>query len=155
MLVCRLYSKTNSHQNTPYSGFAKGPRFLNMVMTFVLTPLSHYNSIIEPRACCLLSSLKDLSIDFPSYFITSTLDVYQDTVTCDKLIFPSAIMRILRHFSIPFLILPTSPPWVPSLLVLFNGMRLSFDQRGHMWRLPVLQHLLFLPPPLLLPRLVM
>ena len=25
--------------------FAKGPRFMNMVMTFVLHPLSHYNSI--------------------------------------------------------------------------------------------------------------
>ena len=37
------------HQDTPRSGFAKGPRFLNMVMTFVLTPLSHYNSITEPR----------------------------------------------------------------------------------------------------------
>ena len=30
--------------------FAKGPRFMNMVMTFVLHLLSHYNSIIEPRA---------------------------------------------------------------------------------------------------------
>ena len=30
--------------------FAKGPRFINMVMAFVLHPLSHYNSITEPRA---------------------------------------------------------------------------------------------------------
>ena len=30
--------------------FAKGPRFMNMVMNFVLHPLSHYNSITEPRA---------------------------------------------------------------------------------------------------------
>ena len=37
-------------QNTLCSSFAKGPRFLNMVMTFILTPLSHYNSIIEPCA---------------------------------------------------------------------------------------------------------
>ena len=28
----------------------KGPRFMNMVMTFVLHPLSHYNSITEPHA---------------------------------------------------------------------------------------------------------
>ena len=34
----------------PCKAFAKGPRFLNMVMTFVLHPLSHYNSITEPRA---------------------------------------------------------------------------------------------------------
>ena len=39
-------------------GFAKGPRFLNMVMTFVLHPLSHYNSIIEPHALFLLSLLE-------------------------------------------------------------------------------------------------
>ena len=71
-----------------------------MVMTFTLTPLSHYNSIIEPRAHFLLFLLEDLSIDFPSHFITSILDVYLDTATRDKLIFPSAITRILRHFSI-------------------------------------------------------
>ena len=35
---------------TPCRPFAKGPRFMNMVMTFVLHPLSHYNSITEPRA---------------------------------------------------------------------------------------------------------
>ena len=75
------------HQNTLCSGFAKGPRFLNMVMTFVLTPLSHYNSIIEPHAQFLLSLLKDLSIDFRTHFITSIIDVYQDTATLDKLIF--------------------------------------------------------------------
>ena len=36
--------------NTSCSGFAKGPRFLNMVMTFVLHLLSHYNSITKPHA---------------------------------------------------------------------------------------------------------
>ena len=35
---------------TPCRPFAKGPRFMNMVMAFVLHPLSHYNSITEPRA---------------------------------------------------------------------------------------------------------
>ena len=63
-------------QNTPCSGFAKGLRFLNMVMTFTLTPLSHYNSITEPYASFLLFVLKDLSFDFPSHFITFILDVY-------------------------------------------------------------------------------
>ena len=28
--------------------------------------------------------------------------MYRDTATCDKLIFPSAITQILRHFSVPF-----------------------------------------------------
>ena len=75
---------------------------MNMVMTFVLHPLSHYNSITEPRARFLLSLLEYLTIYFPSYFILSILDVYRDTATCDKLIFPSAITRILCHFSVPF-----------------------------------------------------
>ena len=35
---------------TPCRPFAKCPRFMNMVMTFFFHPLSHYNSIIEPRA---------------------------------------------------------------------------------------------------------
>ena len=54
-LFCETPSSWGDRQNTLCSGFAKGPRFLNMVMTFVLYPLSHYNSIIEPRAQFLLS----------------------------------------------------------------------------------------------------
>ena len=38
------------HLFTPCRPFAKGLRFMNMVMNFVLHPLSHYNSITEPRA---------------------------------------------------------------------------------------------------------
>ena len=52
----------------------------------------------------MLSLLEHLIIDFPSHFILSIIDVYRDTVTRDKLIFPSAIMRILRNFSVPFLV---------------------------------------------------
>ena len=77
-----------------------------MVMTFIRHPFSHYNSITEPRARFLLSFLEDISIDFPSYFILSLIDVYRDSATRDKLIFPSAITRILHHFSISF---PASP----------------------------------------------
>ena len=87
---------------TPCRPFAKGPRFMNMVMTFVLHPLSHYNSIIEPRARFLLSLLEYLTIDFPSHFILSIIDVHLDSVSRDKLIFPSVITRILCHFSVPF-----------------------------------------------------
>ena len=89
-------------QLTPCKAFAKGPRFMNMVMTFVLYPFSHYNSITEARARFLLSLLEHLTIDFPSHFILSIIDVHRDTATRDKLIFPSAIMRILCHFSVPF-----------------------------------------------------
>ena len=61
------------------------------------------------RAQFLLSLLEDLSIDCPSHFIISIIDVYRDTVTSDKLIFPSAITQILRHFSIP---IPDSPYFI-------------------------------------------
>ena len=77
-----------------------------MVMTFILHPLSHYNSTTEPRAPFLLSLLERLTIDFPSHFILSLIDVYRDTTTHDKLIFPSAIMQILHHFSVSY---PESP----------------------------------------------
>ena len=93
-------SSLGDRQNTACSGFAKGSRFLNMVMTFILYPLSHYNSITKRHARFLLSLLEGLTFDFPSHFILSLIDVYRDTVTCDKLIFPSAITLILRHFSV-------------------------------------------------------
>ena len=71
-------------------------------MAFVSYPLSHYNSITEPRAWFLLSFLEHLTIDFPSHFILSIIDVHLDSASRDKLIFPSALKRILHHFSVPF-----------------------------------------------------
>ena len=73
-------------------------------MTFVFHPLSRYNSITESCAQFLLSLLEDIFIDFPSQFILSLIDVYRDTATCDKLIFPSAIKWLLCHFSVSFLV---------------------------------------------------
>ena len=105
---CECPSEWGECQFTYCSTFAKGPRFMNMVMTFVLHPLSHYNSITEPCARFLLSLLEHLTIDFPSHFILSIIDVHLDSVSRDKLIFPSAITRILHHFSIP---LPASDPF--------------------------------------------
>ena len=66
---CERPAMWGERQFTYYSGFAKGPQFLNMVMTFILHPLSHYNPITEPRARFLLSLLKHLTIDFPFHFI--------------------------------------------------------------------------------------
>ena len=86
--------------------FAKGPRILNMVMTFVLTTWSHYNTITEACVCFLLSLLEDLSIDFSSHMIISMIYIYQDIATHDKLFFPSAITRILTHQHIT---IPSSP----------------------------------------------
>ena len=102
-LFCETLLSWGDRQNTPCSGFAKGLRFLKMVMTFILHPLSHYNSITGPHARFLLSLLEDISIYFPSHFILSLIDVYRDAATRDKLIFPSTVMRLLRHFSISFL----------------------------------------------------
>ena len=89
--------------NSSTTEFAKGPTILNMVMTFVLTPWSHYNTITEPHAQFLLSLWGDLSIDFPSHMIESMIDCYRDTATRDKLIFPSAITHIISnvHVTIP------------------------------------------------------
>ena len=70
-LFCETPSSWGECQNTSCLGFVKGPRFLNMVMTFVLHHLSHYNSITEPCAHFLLSLIEDLTIDLPSHFILS------------------------------------------------------------------------------------
>ena len=50
----------------------------------------------------MLSLLEHLTIDFPSHFILSIIDVYRDSMTRDKLIFPLTITRILSHFSVLF-----------------------------------------------------
>ena len=44
-LFCETPSSWGDRQNTLCSAFAKGQRFLNLVITFVLHPLSHYNTI--------------------------------------------------------------------------------------------------------------
>ena len=143
---CEHPSDWGNRQFTPCSTFAKGPRFMNMVMTFVLHPLSHYNSIIEPRARFLLSLLEHLTIDFPSYFIIFIIDVYRDTATCDKHIFPSAIMKILCHFSVLFPYSTISTLCVPLTPLPLNGARCSFVRGGLDWQLlPLLQ---LHPPPL-------
>ena len=86
---------------------------MNMAMTFILHPLSHCNSITEPSARFLLSLLEHLTIDFPSHFILSIIDVHLDSASRDKLIFPSAITRILRHFPFLFPLLTISSSCVP------------------------------------------
>ena len=115
---------------TPCRPFAKGPRFMNMVMTFILHPLSHYNSITEPRARFLLSLLEHLTIDFPSHFNLSIIDVYLDSTSCDKLIFSSAITRILHHFSIPF---PSSDPFIVMCAIDYAIVKHS-DAQFRLWQ---------------------
>ena len=102
---CKCPFDCGDRQFTPCKAFTKGLRFLNMVITFVLHPLSHYNSITEPHARFLLSLLEHLTTDFPTNFILSIIDVYRDTTTHYKLIFPSVITQILFHF---FVSIPSS-----------------------------------------------
>ena len=116
--------------NTPCLGFAKGPHFLNMVMTFDFTPLSHYNSITEPYVRFLLSLIEGLFIEFPSHFIASIIDVYIDIATRDKLIFPSAIMRILMHFSI---LIPLSSLFTIMGAISVGSIRRSEAQLQSKW----------------------
>ena len=120
-------------QFTPCMAFPKGSKFLNMVMTFVLYLLSHYNSITEPHAWFLLSLLEHFTIDFLSHFILSIIDVHKDTVTCDKLIFLSAITRILRQFSVPFPVSDHFHIMCAIDAVLLNEARCSFNQGGSIW----------------------
>ena len=106
---CERPSDWGDRQFTLCRPFTKGPRFINMVMTFVLHPLSHYNSITEPHARFLLSLFEHLTIDFLYHFILSIINVHLDAASRDKLIFPSAITRILCHFSVPFPTFDHSP----------------------------------------------
>ena len=128
---CERSTAWGEHLFTSCRPFAKGPRFMNMVMTFVLHPLSHYNSIIEPHARFLLSLLEHLTIDFRSHFILSIIDVYLDSVSRDKFIFPSAITRILRHFSVPF---PSSNHFTVMCAIDYTTVKRS-EARFRSWQL--------------------
>ena len=99
---CETPSSWGDCQNTSYSAFAKGLRILNMVMTFILHPLSHYNTITKPRVRFLFSLIEGLTIYFPSHFILSLLVVFRDSATHDKLIFSSAITKLLHHFFVSY-----------------------------------------------------
>ena len=133
-------------QFTPCLTFVKGSRFMNMVMTFVLHPLSHYNSITKPHARFLLSLLEHLTIDFPSHFILSIIDAYRDMTTCDKLIFPSVITRILRHFFVPFPVSNHFHVMCAIDALPLNGPRRSFIRDGLICQ--VLSLFQLHPPPL-------
>ena len=114
-LFCETLSSWGDHQNTLCLGFVKGLRFLNIVITFVLHLLSHYNSITEPRARFLLSLIEDLTIEFPSHFILSLIDVNKATTTLISLYF---LLLSRGSFATPLSLipsLPTSPSGVPSV----------------------------------------
>ena len=125
-----------------------------MVMTFNLTPLSHYNSITEPHAHFLLSLLEDslsTSLLISSHLFLICIWIRVHVISS----FSLWLSRVSSDTSpSPFLILLISLPWVPSVLVLFCGVRPNFDRSGHEWRRMILLLLLFLPHSRLLPPLL-
>ena len=76
LLFCEKAVVWGETLNFSTTEFVKSPRIPNMVMTFVLTPRSHYNTITKPHASFLLFLMEDLSIDFPSHMIESMIDIY-------------------------------------------------------------------------------
>ena len=127
-LFCETPSSWGNHQNTSCLAFAKGLRILNMVMTFVLHPLSHYNTITEPCARFLLSLIKDLSIDIPSHFILSLIDV----LWIQRLVISSFFLRLshdsFANFLSPIPSLPTSSSCVPLTPLPLSGVLHSFTR---------------------------
>ena len=123
---CKCPSNWGDHQFTPCLTFAKGPRFMNMVMTFVLHPLSHYNSITKPRARFLLSLLEHLTMDFASHFIISIIDVYRDTTTHVSSFSLQVSCGFYTIFLFPFSFLITSLLCVPLTPLPLNEARRSF-----------------------------
>jgi len=147
-LFCEKAMVWGETLNFSTTKFAKGPRILNMVMTFVLTPRSHYNTITKPCAHFLLSLLNNLSIDFHSHMIESMISIYRDTTTRDKLIFPSAITHILSHVHVTIPPPLISIPWVTLARNLFKGVMHSRLPNNLVWSLlrwmlPLLLDLLF------------
>jgi len=105
-LFCKTPSSWGDHQNTPCLGFAKGPRFLNMVMTFILHPLSHYISITEPHARFFFYPfLRDFLLIFP---LTSSYPSSM-SIRIRRLVISSFFLPLSRGFFAIFL----SP--IPSL----------------------------------------
>ena len=105
-LFCEKAMLWGGTLNFSTTKFTKGPRFFNIVMSFVLTPRSHYNTTTEPHARFLFPLMESLSIDFPSHMIESIIDCYRDTATRDKLIFSLTITHILTHM---YITIPPSP----------------------------------------------
>ena len=79
LLFCEKAMLWDGTLNFSIIEFSKGPWFFNMVMTFVLTLRSHYNTITELGAHFVLSLMEGLSIDFPSHMIESIIDCYCDS----------------------------------------------------------------------------
>ena len=70
-----------------------------MIMTYVLTPAFHYNTIIESNVWFLYFLF---GWYFPSQLILSIMETFQGAGQCEKLVFPSAIVCILTRHNVYF-----------------------------------------------------
>ena len=142
-------------QFTPCQPFAKGPRFMNMVMTFILHPLSHYNSITEPRARFLLSLLKHLL----QIFLHISFFLSQMCIGIRLPLISSFSLRLSCRFYAIFMFLFPFPTiflsCVPQTTLPLNVVRCSFNLGSWIQQLLplVLLCLILLHPHLLLPLL--
>ena len=148
---CKHPSNWSDRQFTPCKTFSKGPRFINMVMTFVLHPLSHYNSIIQLHAQFLFSLLEHLTIDFPFilfFQLQMCLGIWLPVIS-------SFSLRLSYRFYATFLFifpLPTTVlSCVPQTPLPLNVARhsLGHNSRIQQLLLPIWLHLVLLHPHLL------
>ena len=148
---CEHPSEWGKHQFTYCLGFSKGPRFLNMVITFVLYPLSHYNSSLVLGFCCSFLSILLLI----SFLISFCL--LQMFIWIRRLVISSSFLPLSRGyytiFPSLFLCPTTSLIFVPQITLPLNVVRLSSvrDRQIHQFLSPVRLHLDLLNPHPLLP----
>ena len=103
--------------------------------------LLHYLTITLSQSLVLDFCCPSLSILLLTSPLTSSLPSLM-FIRIQRLVISSSFLQ-LSHGSFAtflslFLILLTSPPWVPSTPILFDGARPSFDRSGHVWSLWVL-----------------
>ena len=148
--ICECPFDWGELQFTYCSGFAKGPRFLNMVMTFVFHPLSQ--SLVLDFCCPFLSIL--LQILLLTLFFLSQMSI---GIQCP--VISSFSLQLSREYYATFLFSFQCPTifliYVPQTPLPLNIARCSLDRgsQGQQLLRPVRLHLDLLHPHLLPPLL--
>ena len=144
---CRHPSNWGKRQFTYCLGFAKGPWFLNMIMTFVLHPLSHYNSITKSRARFLLSFLSIL----PQIFLLTLFCLSQMFIGIRRPVISLSFLQLSRG-SYTILLFPFQRLTISLSCVLQTPLPLNVARRnlgrgslGHQLLPPVQLHPYLLP----------
>ena len=136
----------DDHQFTSCKAFTKGPRFLNMVTTFVLHPLSYYNSITGPHGrfffLCQSTSLQ-IFLHISFFPLQMCIGIRLSMISSFSL-WLSRRFHDIFLFLFPFL--TTSPLCGPLTTLSLNGAKRSFNQGNSIQQL--LPFLLLHPHPL-------